>query len=353
MWPRGIKHDPEHGKSKQRIDEVGLLKKECERTRKALPDFLRGHVFRITRYRINRHLKRCAVCRSELDALRHVEETNLLLKDVDLPGGIGHFVKECVLSLAKLKILLYRPLWLAGIGLVIAGIYYYAIQPRQFDIELENIVGTASVRTAPTPSLALKTKTNVVKKAKRKAKTKSKKKAKTKAKTKAKVKSKAKDVQKRAPQPVSAPAVKPLAVSITPNNEISAIRRINRVMGEHARLRNMKFSDTNRTFSGKLTSPELLTFFDRIREVSKVRYSRKRFKSFPVAQQIPFVLTLKAAPKTVEQREPETIEQSVPIQTPLQSAETHTPAATETPSPPATAPSPAGPDGGTPEVPRT
>jgi hypothetical protein len=79
-----------------------------------------------------------------------------------------------------------------------------------------------------------------------------------------------------------------------------------------------------------LTGQELHTFFDRMGEVAKVRYDRKRFKSFPKAQQIPFVLTLKAAPKTVEE----------PIQTPhpAQIPETHAPAATAAPLPLATAP---------------
>lgn len=334
--------DPIRGKSKKRLDEVCLLKKDCERTRKALPDLLRGHVFRITRYRIERHLKQCAICKSEFDALRHVEETSRLLKDIDPPEGVDHLVKEGVFALAKLKKIFYRPLWLAGIVLAVAGIYYYAMLPRQLDIEIENIMGTAPVVTSPTSSVSLETRTTV---AKAKAKTKAKAKAKAKAKTKTKVKTKAKTkrVQKHKPQPVSAPAVQPLAVSITPNNENSAIKRINRVMGEHGRLRNMKFSYVEQKLSGKMTAPELRTFFDRIREVSKVRYNRKVFKSFPVAQKIPFVLTLKAAPKAVET--------PLLVQEPIRSAGTHTPGATDIP---ASSVSPAEkPEGGTAEVPRT
>lgn len=327
-WRR-IKLDPVHGKSKQRLDEVGLLKKECERTRKALPDLLRGHVFRITRNRIDRHLKQCAICRSELDALRHVEETSRIVKDIDLPEGVGHYVREGLFALTKLKIILYRPLWLAGIILAVAGINYYVMQPRQLDIAIENIVGTSLVITSPTPSATVTTEANVVA-------------------TREKIEA------KRRPEP--APVEQPLWVSITPNNETSAITRINRVMGEHARLRKMQFSGAKRKFSGTMTSPELLTFFDRIREVSKVRYDRKRFKSFPIDQQIPFMLTLIAAPETVETPVPvqEPIPEPVqkPVQKPIQSAETYTPTATEPPAPPPTALSPAeDPEGKTPEVP--
>ncbi len=277
------------------------MKKKCERTRKALPDFLRGHVFRITRNRIERHLEQCAICKSECDTLRHVEETRQLLQDIDAPEGVGHRVREGVFAITKLKKILYRPLWLVGIALAFAGAYYYAMLPRQLDIEIENIVRTAPVITSSTPSAALKNETNAVT---------------------AQVKS----VQAHMPQSAPAPAVQPLAVSITPGNETSAIRRINGVMGEHGQLRKMKFSDTEREISGKLTAPELLTFFDRIREVSKVRYDRKRFRSFPVAQQIPFVLTLKAAPKAVET--------PLSAQEQLKSAETHTPAATKASAPP-------------------
>jgi len=92
--------------------------------------------------------------------------------------------------------------------------------------------------------------------------------------------------------------VEPLAVSITPINETSAVRRINEVMRGHRQFRKQKFKDSEREISGKLTEEELLTFFERIKEVAKVRYNRKRLASFSDAQQVPFVLTLKAAPKT-------------------------------------------------------
>jgi hypothetical protein len=281
------------------------MNKECERTRKALPDYLRGHVFRITRNRIDRHLQACVVCRSEFEALRSMEETRQFLKYIDSPDGVAHRVKEGVSALAKLKKILYRPLWLAGIALLAAGISYYAMLPRQLDLEIENIVKTAPATTTPVPEAEPNREAQAVRKPVASA-------------------------QKPVVQPFSTRAVTPLAVSIMPINETAALQQINEVMSGNGELRKMRFSDTERQLSGKLTAQELLTLFDRMREVAKVHYDRKRFKSFPAGQQIPFVLTLKAAPKTVEK--PISASHSV------QSAETHTPAVTVAPAPLATAP---------------
>jgi len=281
------------------------MKKECERTRKALPDYLRGHVFRTTRNRIDRHLQACVVCRSEFDALKSIEETRQLLKYIDSTEGVAHRVKEGVSALAKLKKILYRPLWLAGIVLVAAGVSYYARLPRQLDIEIENIVKSAPATTISVPAAEPKSEASVVTKP-------------------------VAGAQKPVTQPVSARVVAPLAVSITPSDETSSIQRVNEVMSEHGEFRKMKFSDTERQLSGKLTAQELLTFFDRIGEVAKVRYDRKRFKSFPADQQVPFVLTLKATPKTIDKPIPESPR--------VQSAGTYTPAVTAAPAPLATAP---------------
>jgi hypothetical protein len=70
---------------------------------------LRGHVFRITRNRIDRHLQTCVVCRSEFEALRRTEETRQILKYVDSPGGVAHRLKEGIFALTKLKKILYGP----------------------------------------------------------------------------------------------------------------------------------------------------------------------------------------------------------------------------------------------------
>jgi hypothetical protein len=296
-----IDQDPEQGKSRQRLAEMDLLKKNCERTRKALPDYLRGHVFWITKKRIERHLDRCAVCRSEFEALKRINETSQLLKYVDTPEGLAHRVKEGISSLAKLKTILYRPLWFAGIVLSVAGIYYYAHQPRQLDIEIDDIVKTAPITTAAvTPPEAIKPNTLAVTPP---------------------------AARRQKPEPVPAQTVEPLVVSITPVSEAPAIRHLNEIMEGHEQLRKLKFSDTHRELSGKLTAPELLIFFERIREVAKVRYDRKRLASFPADQQVSFVLKLKKAPGTVEK--------PVPAEKPEQITKTekHAPAEVAAPAP--------------------
>ncbi len=281
------------------------MKQECERTRKALPDYLRGHVFRITRSRIDRHLQTCAVCKSEFESLKRMEETRQLLNYIDSPEGVVNRVKQGISGLAKLKKILYRPLWLAGIALLVAGLSYYAVLPRQLDLEIDNIVKTAPSTTAPVAAAG--------------------------ATKEASMATKPAAAVQGSPKPVSTPAVAPLAVSIVPINETTAIQRINEIMNGHGELRNMKFSETERQLTGALNAQELLTFFERIREVAKVRYDRKRFKSFPADQQVPFVLTLKvAAPRAVEKPRP------APHS--VQSAETRSPAVTAAPAPLVTAP---------------
>jgi hypothetical protein len=281
------------------------MKLECERTKKAHPNYLRGHVFQFTRSRIDRHLKTCVVCKSEFEALKRMEETRQLLNYIDSPGGVAHRLKEGVFAIAKLKKILYRPLWLAGIVLIAAGLSYYAMQPRQLDLEIESIVKTTPANTASVPGTEPTNEVSVV----------------TKPVT---------SVSGPVPQPVIAQTMAPLAVSIVPVNESDSIQRINGVMSGHGALRKMKFSDTDRQVSGALTAQELLVFFDRMGEVAKVRYDRKHFKSFPADQKIPFVLTLKAAPKSVEKHKPASL--------PVQSAETRTPAETAAPAPLVTTP---------------
>jgi hypothetical protein len=280
------------------------MKSECERTRKKLPDYLRGHVFRITRNRIDRHLQACVVCRSEFEAIKSTEETRQLLKYIDSPGGVAHRVKEGVSALTKLRKILYRPLWLAGIVLVAAGISYYAMLPSQLNLEIESIVKTAPATTTRVPAAEPNIEAPLVSKP-------------------------AVSVQPTVKQPIATRAVAPLAVSITLGNETSSIQRINEVLSGHEELRNMKFSDTERQLSGRLTAEELHTFFDRLREVAKVRYDRKRLKSFPDGQAVPFVLTLKATPRAIEK--------PMPAPRAVRSAETHTSAATA-PAPPVSAP---------------
>ncbi len=252
------------------------MKKECQRTRQALPKYLHGHLFKTSQVRIERHLQECVICRSEFEALRRTEETRQILKDIDAPEGIVGRVKESVSSLGKLKKLLYRPLWIAGLVLIAAAIYYYVVTPRQLDLEIEKIVKTAPSATATVTSAASGTTpaTPPVQTASRHAAS-------------------------------SAPITEPLMVTITPENDAAAVQRINEVMQEHGEMRKLKFSDAVKEIAGSLTAKELLAFFSRIEPAAKVSYSRKRFKSFKTAEPIPFVLKLKAAPVSLEKSLPQ------------------------------------------------
>lgn len=242
------------------------MKKECQRTRQALPKYLHGHLFKTSQVRIDRHLQQCVICRSEFEALRRSEETRQILKDIDAPEGVVGRLRESVPSLGKLKKLLYRPLWIMGLVLIAAAIYYYAVTPRQLDLEIEKIVKTAPSATAAVTSAVSGTtpSTPLAQPASRHA--------------------------------AAAPATEPLVVTITPENDAAAIQRINEIMRGHGQMRKLKFSDAVNEIEGSLTSKELLTLFSRIDPVAKVSYSRKRFKSFKTAEPIPFVLKLKAAP---------------------------------------------------------
>lgn len=246
------------------------MKKECAQVRKALPNYLRGHLFKLEQLRIERHLRSCVVCYSQYDALKRAAETRQYLKDITPPEGVVQRMKEGVSGLAKLKKLIYRPLWIAGIVVAAAVVYHYAMTPRKLDVELDRIVKTAPSSTAPAvPAPAPLTPVAA---------------------------------QPVAPVHAAARVMEPLLVSITTENDKAAIRRINEVMREHGRLRKFKFTDTVRDVSGNLTAKELLTFFNRIGSAGKVSYSRKRFESFPSAQPIPFVMRLTVMPKAPAQK---------------------------------------------------
>jgi anti-sigma factor RsiW len=132
------------------------MKKECEETRKALPKYLRGLVFRAARGRIERHLGQCVICRSEFETLRRSEETLQILRDINASGGVVGRVKDGVTALGKIKKLFYRPLWIAGIALAAAAAVYYLMTPRQLEIEIDRIVqSTPSVSAPAAPPGAL------------------------------------------------------------------------------------------------------------------------------------------------------------------------------------------------------
>jgi hypothetical protein len=273
------------GIAAKRREDV-TMKKECEQTRRALSDYLRGHLFKTSRSRIERHLQMCIVCRSEYEALRRTEETRQILRDINATEGVVGRMKEGVSSIGKLKKLVYRPLWLAGIAAVAAALYYYAVTPRQLDLELERIVQTAPTLSAPTATALPVTIAGDAT---------------------------ASTASGHAPAPELPPAAapvpgrEPLIVTIIPENDQSAVRRINEVMGGHGKLRKMQFSDTVKEVPGSLTSGELLAFFSRIETMAKVNYSRKRFESLPASGPVPFVLKLKAARKPAPQAAPAAI----------------------------------------------
>ncbi len=248
------------------------MKKECEWTRRVLPKYLRGHLFKMTERRIERHLEQCVVCRSEFEALRRTEETRQILNDVNAPDGILGRIKEAVSSVRKLKKILYRPLWMTGIVLLAAALYYYIVTPRQLDLEIERIVKTepsTSVHVASAPAVT----TTLTLTASSK-------------------------VGQPSPARTAAarPVTEPLVVTITADDDTSVMRRINEIMHEHGQLQKLKFSDSVREISGSLLSKELRVFFGRVGSVAKVSYSRKRFESYPAAEPIPFIMKLTYAP---------------------------------------------------------
>ncbi len=244
------------------------MKKECALVKKALPKYLRGHLFKFEQVRIERHLRSCIVCQSQYEALKRADETRKFLKDVTPPEGVVQIVKEGVVGLAKLKKILYRPLWILGIIVIVLTLYYFFSRPRQLDVELENIAKTApssSIQASSAPAPAA--------------------------------------VPSVSP-PQAPPAAEPLLITVTVTDEKAAVRRINDVMRSHGQLRKFKFTDMVREISGSLTAKELLAFFSRIQPAGKVSYNRKQLEAFPNAQPVPFVMKLMVVPKAPEEMPP-------------------------------------------------
>jgi len=261
------------------------MKRECEYTRKTLENYLRGHVYKLQKIRVERHLRSCVVCRSELEALKHAEEARRYLKDLTQAEGVLPILREGISLLAGLKKVLYRPLWIAGIVLMTAAVSYYFVTPRKLDIEIENIARTAPSSTASPATSPSGAVVNAV--------------------------------------PATAPAVnapppapssggepdrmaEPLAITITVPQELEmeAMQRINQVMREHGRLQKEAFSDEVREITGSLTAGELIVFFSRIGDAGRASYSRKRLASLPGTQQVPFIMKLKSAPRAASKSSP-------------------------------------------------
>jgi hypothetical protein len=251
------------------------MKTECEQTRKSFRKYLQGHLFKPEQLKIDRHLKKCAHCSSELQTLKRVAETQKYLKDITPPEGMVQKVKAGVSGLSRLRKLVYRPLWVLAMAAAGAAVYVYVLPSLLHDRDFDSIEAPAPpavVQPATTPPAAPQAPTQAARPEPSKP-------------------------QQSAPP---SPAVNPLTVTISAENERAAMNRINSVMQGHALLRTMQFSDTVKEISGSLTAKELLTFFNRIESVGKVSYSSSRLESFPTAQPVPFVIRLKAAPATVE-----------------------------------------------------
>ncbi|OGW55774.1 MAG: hypothetical protein A2Z46_05845 [Nitrospirae bacterium RBG_19FT_COMBO_55_12] len=251
------------------------MNKECEHTRRSLRKYLHGHLFMPEQMKIERHLKKCVVCSSEFQALKRAAETRRYMKDITPPEGMVQRVKAGVSGLSRLKKILYRPLWVAGIIVVVALVYFYAQTPHRYDGELEGTGAPLDTTTQPLPAAASPSR------------------AAAKATAKAPV-----EPEKTVPAP--SPGIEPLVITISVDDEQAATRRINEVMRGHATLRSMRFSDTVKEISGSLTAKELLTFFNRIENAGKVNYSRTRLASFPAAAPVPFVMRLKTEQRPAE-----------------------------------------------------
>jgi hypothetical protein len=266
-----IDQDALHQTSGSKLEQVRETKKECEHTREALPKYLQGHLFKFQARRVERHLKACPVCNSELNSLQYAADTKQLLKDITPSEGMAARMEAAFLFFGRLRILLYRPLWLLLLALIGGCLYFFVILPSRHDPELESIERSlpAAVVSAPATSQAALSPALAA--------------APTRVPTPA--------VNAHAP----VPSVEPLAITITPDDR-SSMRRINAVMTEHARLRKLRFSDAVREVSGSLTPGELQTLFSQIEQVARVSYSKKRLSALPTTEPIPFVMKLKDAP---------------------------------------------------------
>ncbi len=138
------------------------MKTECAQIRQLLRRHHRGHLFAPDRRRVERHLKSCPFCRTEYQAYRHAHDTKELLRDITPPEGLTQRVKARVSRAGKVKKLLYRPLWLAGIIAVAVASYVFVIDPFLHDPELEQLGADpppADIQSTQTDTTAAERKT--------------------------------------------------------------------------------------------------------------------------------------------------------------------------------------------------
>jgi hypothetical protein len=270
-----------------------------------LPKYLQGHLFKFQVRRVERHLKACPVCNSELYSLQYAADTKLLLKDITPSEGMAARMEAALLFLGRLRILLYRPFWLLLMALIGGYLYFFVLVPSRHDPELESIERSlpAAVVSAPTTSQAALSPAPAA------------------APTPSPVPASA--VNKHAP----VPSVEPLAITITPDDQ-SSMRRINEVLKGHARLRKLRFTDAVREVSGSLTPGELQILFSRIEQSARVSYSKKRFSALSTTELIPFAMKLKDAPPAKAKQPP-----AVTMENPAPAPSAAPPQAVSSPTP--------------------
>lgn len=270
------------------------MKKECAYTRKHLSRYLAGRLFAWQRRRVGGHLAACPVCSSEFDAIRRIDETQRLLRDITPAEGLDRTLQAGNASLAALRRLLYRPLWLVLAVAAAVVAYLYVIHPLLHDPDLERLDAPVPQTAAPAgrvpqsaPSVTL-----------------------------------AVEPKKAAVAAAPSPSVSPLEITITveKEKENASVRRINEAMKEHPQLRSMRFSDSTREISGSLTASDLYTFFSRIEGAGKVAYRRSRLARAGEGDLVPFVMRLHAvsAPSTPAGAQPSEQPVDKPVEKPAE-----------------------------------
>ena len=252
------------------------MKRECAYTQSMLHRYGKGYLFRPQQNRVERHLASCPVCRSRHDALRQADETREFLRYLDPKVGIAGRAKA---GLAGITRLFFRPLWLAMIIAGVLAVQHYVITPFLHDPDLEKLDAGPLPPQAEKPesaplSVLTPTPTGPA----------------------------VPEPNKIEPATVAAPKADPLVVTITVEKENvkASITRINEAMKEHALLTSLRFSDKIREVAGSLTSDELYTFFNRIRDAGKITYKRSRLVAAAGGEPLPFVLklqTVSASPR--------------------------------------------------------
>lgn len=242
------------------------MKKECERTRRMLRRYSRGHVFAPERKRIEQHLSACPHCATEYQSLKRVDETTQFLREITPVEGVAETVRMGVAKASGIRKVLYRPLWLITvIAFVVAGYFLVLVPSRERqeqewrELSSPAVPDASKGPAAPPPPAAAEA--------------------------------------KKQPEPALQAARDPLAVTVTVDDEAAAMRSINDVMRGHGVLRTKRFSETVKEISGDLTAKELLTFFNRIAPYGRVSYSSRRLEEFSAALPLPFVIRLRQAPR--------------------------------------------------------